>query len=236
MVLCCYLMKIDGELPEDLEEHFKEKNLSRIRIPDVKKALISKAKSGKDELKYFTGILYFKKIINDFDYQIMEDLNIKTDEKENTLSHSLGFIIFKDLKQIIFFNKRDGLAYGSKILSYLLFKKPDKIKKLSFDILKIFNDYKKGLFSDLWYQGVRGSGSITFTSQYGTKIDTDAEFIKKTDKYGLGVELNSGNLIGTKVAIYRSGTLNYLGEHKGSFIRELNIRHQIINHFKKYLI
>jgi hypothetical protein len=236
MVLCCYLMSIDGEIPEDLEEHFKEKNLSRIRIPDVKKVLISKSKSGKKEIKYFTGILYFKKVINDFDYQVIDGLNIKTDEKKNTFSHSLGFIIFKDLKQIIFFNKRDGLHYGSKILSYLLFKKPDKIKKIGFDVLSIFEDYKKGLFSDLWYQGVRGDGRITFTSQYGSNIDKDNEFITKTNKYGLGVEISSGELVGTKVAVYRSGTLNYLGEHKGGFEKELKIRHKVINHFKKYQI
>jgi len=236
MVLCCYIMSIDGDLPEDLEKYFKEENLSKIRIPDVKKVRISKSKSGKGDLNYFVGILYFKKVISDFDYEMIEDLNVKVDDKENTLSHSLGFIIFKDLKQVVFFNKKDGLHYGSKILSYLLFKKPNKIKTISFDVKRIFEDYKKGLFSDLWYQGVRGDGRITFTSQYGSKIDKDKSFIKKLEKYGLGVEINTGELAGTKVAIYRSGTLNYLGEYKGTFDKELRIRHKIINIFKKYII
>ncbi len=239
MVLTLYINKVNEELPESLKQSFRTTSFRELKVGGAKNIKIAHIKSGtitvnKTSYPYFIGKVFFKTKFKDFSYDVTDELVAETNPTEGKESHEILFTILLNEKIVIFSNKKEGKKFGQPILSYAISGSTSKISSIGFKPTAILNAYKKGEFSDIWYNGVHGDSKITSTNQYGSDFIDDPEFIDKANRYGVGVEISSGILGGTKVAIFNSGVINCLTSNLDT-IGELKNKIELWSIFSKFI-
>jgi len=229
IVYFMFIMSYQEELPGELEEHFRANSRKQFNSENYREVKIVKnAYSINLENYYFSGIIYFKRKIKDFDYQVRELTKINIEPKSTYVGYELGFIIMKDPKIIIFFNRDETLFLGADILSEVLFNKKGVFKQISFDCTGIYNNRKKERVTDIRFNGVRSNGKITAQGQWGTDIDHDLSFLNFKDRYGIGFIWNN-----LRITIYQGGSVLFKTTVK-NFDEQMKIRREVIKKFLKY--
>ncbi len=221
----------DKELPSTLFDFFKEFDFRTINLENIKEIKIAhNASEESGRQKFFAGKILFKKKIDDFDYRVHE-FHATLKDKKTFISHKLNFIIYPKHRLVVFGNREHG-ALGSRIISMMLFKNETKIKSLIFYPTKILQAKKKGLFSNVSFNGVYSSGHIRATNQFGTEIDNDGNFLNKPERYGIGVNatIDGENVM---IRVFQNGSVVYLGGIK-DFTNELKVRYSILKNFLPY--
>jgi hypothetical protein len=121
-----------------------------------------------------------------------------------------------------------------EILSRFLFDDGGKIYSLTFFPQKVLEAKRKGTFENVWFNGVRFSGNIQYTGQFGTEIDEDADFLDNPEKrMGLGVVFMSKSGKKIKVVVYKDGTLlrhNKLRDPR----EEIKLEKEIVQEFLEF--
>jgi hypothetical protein len=222
-----YLVQYKGELPEDVEQHFRDNSRKQFNTDIYREVKIVKKIYSEDK-SYFSGIIYFKKRVKDFDYSVKNLTEAEIIKKDTFIGNELDFIILYDSKVVLFFYKDETVLFGSKILSNILFSQSNGFKPIIFDCTAIFKNKKKEKISDIQFNGVRCKGKITAQGQWGTDIDNDNDFINSNDRYGIGFLWK-----GLRITIFRSGSVIFKANVK-NFSEQMKIRKMILSNFLKY--
>ena len=157
-----FIVTYKEDLPDDIEVHFKENSRKQFNSDNYREVkVVKKVYSKERDNYYFSGAIYFKRKIKDFDYKIKNLTDVDVSPKDTFIGYELDFIIMKEPKIIIFFNRDETLFLGSAILSDVLFNKKDSFKPVSFDCTAIFKNKQKERITDIRFNGVRGNGKIT---------------------------------------------------------------------------
>ena len=73
---------------------------------------------------------------------------------------------------------------------------------------KVLEAKQKGVFQNVWFNGVRFEGNIQYCAQFGTEIDEDNNFNDDPEnRMGIGIMFDSKSGKKLKIAIYEEGTL-----------------------------
>lgn len=224
-----FIVTYKENLPEDVEIYFKDNSRRQFNSDNYREVKIVKKAYSKDkENCYFSGAIYFKRKIKDFDYKIKNLTDVDVTPKDTFIGYELDFIIMKEPKIVIFFNRDETLFLGANILSEVLFNKKDSFKPLNFDCTSIFKNKLKERITDIRFNGVRGNGKITAQGQWGIDIDHDKDFIDIDDRYGIGFIWNN-----IRIAIYQRGSVIFRTNVK-DFNEQMKIRKEILQKFLKY--
>jgi len=224
-----YLVKYTQELPKDLEKHFKENSRKQFNSEAYREVkVVKKVYSNEGKDTYFSGAIYFKKKIKDFDYQVKNLEEIKITPKDTFIGYELDFIILRDPKIIIFFSKDSASLFGISILSEVLYGNKDELKRVSFDCTSIFKNKIKESITEIKHNGVRGKGKITAQGQWGTDIDHDEDFLDVDDRYAIGFLWDN-----IRITIYQNGSIIHRTNSR-NFKEEMKLRRKILIKFLKY--
>jgi hypothetical protein len=201
-------------------------NVKKFRVGDF---IITNLKGGAIYGKIMVSRLY-----DNFSFELTDSYEIMTKTDEVYISDEVFFTVFPDLKIISFSSKEGGSLFGRAILSKVLFDDDKHIFEIIFDPQKVLDAKNKGMFSNVWFNGVRFKGKVQYQSQFGTQIDDDINFINLPDqRMGIGIVFTSSVGKEIKIAVYKEGTL--LRHTKLKDLKEdLLLEKEIISCFLKY--
>ncbi len=179
-----------------------------IKIPKVHHFTIGDFFTSSKDDGYIYGKIAVKRSFDDFLFSIDEEFEIDKKPNEAFLYDEVTFIIFPDLKIISFASKDKAKLFGIEILRNVLFGDNGKIGFVLFNPQKVLEAKQKGIFQNVWFNGVRFEGNIQYSGQFGHEIDDDNEFENNPEnRVGIGVEFVSSFGQTLKIAVYLEGTL-----------------------------
>lgn len=224
-----YIVRYNGELPANLEEHFANNARRQYNNSVYKRVKVVKKKySRSSDNYYFSGTIYFKRKIKDFDYEIRNLLEQNIQAKDTFVSDSLDFIIMRNPNIVIFFNKAEAKQLGMRIVSDILFDNVDSLNSLTFNCTEIYNNKQRENISEIKFNGARCDGNITSQGQWGERIEDDDEFLDVEDRYGIGFVWD-----GIQITVYESGSIRFSANTK-DFDRQMEIRKRVLNKFLRF--
>ncbi len=229
-----FISKYEGSLTKD-QIVYALKNISQtLKIPKVNNFTIGNFIISDKDDGYVYGKIAVKRSFDDFLFNIDDEFEIEKKPNEAFLYDEVNFIIFPDLKIISFTSKDRAKLFGIEILSNVLFGESGKIGSVLFIPQKVLEAKQKGIFQNVWFNGVRFDGKIQYSGQFGHEIDDDDDFVDNPDdRMGIGVEFVSSFGYTLKVAIYLEGTLLCKTKMK-DFKDELILNKEIVKTFLPY--
>lgn len=230
-MLCLYIYKFIHGVPENIQNLFSKINLQDTRISKFTEL---KFTIKEENESYIYARMYYKIPFEDIDYRVQDDLSDNFNSITNSKSSYIDFYIFKQNNYIIMDNKTIG-KYVVKVLDKFISLDSEEesvFQEINIDLNKIFDDYKTGIYQDLWLNGVKGEGHIKSFQQIGSNIDQDNEFKFSNNKYGVGIQMRE-MFPGMKIAIYDQGVINILSKIPDSE-NYIIFRNRIVNYFEKY--
>ncbi len=203
-----YITKCNPITKGQIETAFKDFNYDSLGNNQIKKIRITGKPLFSKTRKSVSGTIVLQKRYMDYDYETEDNFELVLKENPIFLKDELNFTIFPDINIISFDSKSRAKLYGLDILSKILYKEGKRIRLIHFKPEEILTAKKKGLFDNIWFNGVREEGNITYTGQYGEEIDEDNKFIDDAEnREGIGVEIYSKTGKRFKVASFKSGSL-----------------------------
>lgn len=223
------------KFPKDMYDIFLSRNKNPLKlekISNIRFVDIQEHRSHKTD--YLYGKVVFKAKFDDFDYEV-EGTNLIKKHKVNEKSFELPFILEPEGKKMLFFNRDEADKYGRKIISHIAFSNGDIINNLTFDIKRIREAKKKGVFENIWMNSVASNGKIRKQQQFGENIDTDTGYLdgSKYDKKGIGIVVKTHINDKTKVSVYESGTISICRSYN-KFEDNLKMYFTILKQFLPY--
>lgn len=222
-----YLLEINKQdIVNNLKKRHKEIKVSTVQGVSIGNFLLSPQKNG-----FLSGKIAVQRLYDDFIFDLSEEFEIEKKPKELYVYDEVYFTIFPDLKIISFSSKEKAIFFGMDILSWYLFDDGGKIYCLTFYPQKVLDAKRDGKFENVWFNGVKFSGNIQYTGQFGTEIDDDADFLDNPEKrMGIGVSLSSASGKKIKIIIYKDGTLLRHNKMRDS-MEEVKLEKEIIQAF-----
>jgi hypothetical protein len=199
-----YLLEINKQqIIDNLKIRNKEIEFSAVRDKSIGNFFISSQANG-----FVCGKIAVNRVYNDYEFNLSDEFEIQKSSKELYIYDEVYFTIFPDLKIISFASKEKAILFGMEILSWYLFNDRGKILHLTFDPQKVLEAKRQGIFENVWFNGVKFSGNIQYTGQFGTEIDEDADFLDNPEKrMGIGIVIRSASGKNIKIIVYKDGTL-----------------------------
>lgn len=199
-----YLLNATKEdIIKNLQDRNKKAQINVVKKANIGNFLISNQKNG-----YIHGKIAVERLYEDYSFDLSDDFEIETKNKELYIYDEVDFTIFPDIKVITFGCKDKAKLFGMEILSKLIFNDGGKIYGLVFYPQKVLLAKKKGQFENVWFNGVKFSGKIQYTGQFGNEIDEDDDFLDNPEnRMGLGIVFHSMSGKKIKIAVYKDGTV-----------------------------
>ena len=212
---------------EVLEELKNPPPIEELDLEKIEKYTVGEFVESKAEEGFIQGKLSVRRRFTDKDFKRTEDYEIETQDLDNLMYDEVVFTIYPDMKIITFSSKDSALKFGRKTLSQVIFGDETRLRNVIFFPEEVLDAKKKGEFRNVWYNGVKTSGKVDYTSQYGTEIDEDKKFLDSEERSGIGVEFRSKTGKDIKIAVYSSGSVVKKGKID-SISTEIKVRKEMI--------
>lgn len=161
--------------------------------------------------RYLPGTLFYEGEIENNYYDLTDSGDLEEHKDIQKTTYSVPFWI-SDETTILFRNSQAPTKDGKDLLSDIIFKKPNKIKNLNYDIEEIESDINSGILQGMWTSSFRDRlGNITSGVVYGENINVDSMYNQTTGapKNFVGIEKTlNGSVV--KITVSRKGTINIL--------------------------
>jgi hypothetical protein len=207
--------------------------VDNLDLENIEKYTVGEFEKSEAKKGFIQGKLSVRRRFMDKDFERTEDYEIEMEDRESSRYDEVIFTIYPDMKIITFSSKDAASKFGRKTLSQVIFGDKNSLNNVIFYPEKVLEAKKKGEFQNVWYNGVKTSGKVDYTSQYGTEIDEDKQFLDSDDRSGIGVEFRSKTGKDIKIAVYSSGSVVKKGKID-SIATEIKVRKEMVEQVIEY--
>ena len=217
------------QIEKKLKNPKKTIDLSNIKTYKIGNFISSQIKDG-----FVHGKIVVKRSYDDFFFDLNSAYEIEKEPNTVWIYDEVNFTIYPDIKIISFTSKEKAVLFGVDLLSNILFDESKKIGGLLFYPQAVLEAKQKGLFGNVWFNGVRFNGKIGYMNQYGEEIDEDRNFINDAEKReGIGIVFYSKTGKYLKIGVFKSGALVRKSKLK-DFKDDIKLEKEVIKSFLPY--
>lgn len=189
-----------------------------------------------DNSKYLSGTFFYEDEFKRKLFELNDDGElVEYEDKPQKTTHAIDFWI-SDKGIFLFRNSQRPVKKGKDLLSSLIFRSPDKIKNLNYDIESIEQDVKSGILQGMWtYHFIDRQGNVTSGTLYGENVDSDSMYNQTigAPKNWIGIEKDLDNEK-IKINVYKKGTITILKNYENP--TKIATVFEVLEEFSKYAI
>lgn len=182
---------------------------------------------------YLSGTLYFEDEFTGKHYELSDNWELQEHENPQKTTYVVDFWTSSN-GLFLYKNSKLPVKKGKELLSSLIFKDPNKIKNLQFDIERIEQDVKDGVLQGMWtYHFTDRQGNVKSGMHFGDNVNIDSMYDQTigAPKNYIGIEKQFDNEI-VKVAIYKKGTIRLLKDFEDA--TKIASVFEVVEEFSKY--
>jgi hypothetical protein len=167
-----------------------------------------------DKARVLIGRLIFQREIEEDDFEITEEREIRQKKRIRRITESIDFWFSTNPGTFLFRNKGEPVIQGREVLSTIIFGESGKIKSLEYNIDAIENAINSGIFQGMWTFSYKDrQGNIHSGNAFGTNVNQDPMYNQTlgAPRNFIGIEYSINNEI-VKIEFYRSGTIKIFSD------------------------
>ena len=196
-----------AKIRERLKRYYRETKGDRHKL--VSMVSLEPEVIAAKNAKSLNGKLFFQREIEEDDFEITEEREIRQKKRIRRITESIDFWFSNNPGTFLFRNKDESVIHGREVLSNIIFGESGKIKSLEYNIEAIETAINSGVFQGMWTFSFKDrQGNIHSGNAFGKDVNRDPIYSQTVGapRNYIGIEYPIKNEI-VKIAFYRSGTI-----------------------------